>query len=95
ARRSRGNLAEARVAYHLAILAAARNPFYAQFRDLLATALRASSHFPGRLRSLADHASVFEAIRDGDPGRARRHMRGIIDDAFADIRRATDRRRDG
>jgi DNA-binding FadR family transcriptional regulator len=87
ARRGGGNMTEASVAFHVAILTAAHNPFYAQFQGLLRATLGASAHFSGLTLSLADHASVSEAIRAGDPDRARDHMRRIIDHVLAESRR--------
>lgn len=87
AKRGGDNVAEADVAFHLAILSAAHNPFYAQFEELLATALRAAIHFPGGIRRMAEHGAVLEAIRAADSDRARRHMRGIVGDALVDLRR--------
>lgn len=94
ARRGRDNAVEADVAFHLAILTAAHNPFYSQFQGLLGTALRAVAPVPGRLKATASHAAVSEAIRSGDPDRARRHMRDIIDTALADSRHAVAPRRE-
>ena len=86
ARRGGENPAEADMGFHLAILRATRNPFYAQFQALLTTALRASFRLPGRTRGVSDYASVFEAIRIRDPDRARDRMRDIINDAPTDSR---------
>jgi DNA-binding FadR family transcriptional regulator len=87
ARRGRDNGAEALVAFHLAILGAARNPFYTQFQNVLATALRASVPLAGRLTHVADHISVVEAILGDNPDSARQHMRSIVRGVQADLQR--------
>jgi DNA-binding FadR family transcriptional regulator len=77
---------EADIAFHVAILRASKNPFYWQFRDVVATALRTSIRFTNRIKgrsaSVADHGAVRDAIvaRDGD--RARRAMRHLIADVL-------------
>lgn len=73
---------DADIAFHVAILHASRNPFYAQFRDLVSTALRTSIRFTNRIKgrtaSIADHAAVRDAIVAGDCDRARTAMRHLI-----------------
>jgi DNA-binding FadR family transcriptional regulator len=75
---------DADIAFHTAILEAARNPFYAQFTHLVATALRvsirAADQIDGFAASIANHAAVFDAIRGGAPDRARSSMRRLISD---------------
>jgi DNA-binding FadR family transcriptional regulator len=78
ARRGADSGTEADIAFRLAILGATRNPFYAQFRNLLAAALRASSHFPARIENPDAYTSVLEAVRTGDADRARRAMRRLV-----------------
>jgi DNA-binding FadR family transcriptional regulator len=77
---------EADIAYHIAILHASKNPFYGQFRDVVATALRKSIRFTnrvkGRTANIADHTAVAEAIRRGDPDGAREAMRRLIQDVL-------------
>lgn len=77
---------EADIDFHVAILRASRNPFYAQFRDVVTTALRTSIRFTNRLTghtaSVADHAAVYDAIAARDPQGARTAMRKIIDDVL-------------
>ena len=51
---------DADIAFHIAVLHASRNPFYGQFRDVVATALRTSIRFTNQIKgltaSIADHA---------------------------------------
>ena len=74
------------IAFHLAILRASGNPFFAQFRDLVATALRTSIRFTnrivGRTADLAAHGAVKDAIVARDPVRAHRAMAAIIGDVM-------------
>lgn len=77
---------EADIAFHVAILLASKNPFYAQFRGVVATALRTSIRFTNRVRdrsaSLADHAAVRDAILAHDPDASRAAMRALIGDVL-------------
>ena len=77
---------EADIAFHVAILHASRNPFYAQFREMVRTALRTSIRFTNRIKgrtaNLADHAAVRDAIDAGDAERARVAMRNLISDVL-------------
>lgn len=77
---------DADIAFHLAILNASGNPFYMQFRDVVTTALHTSIRFTNRLKgrsaSVADHASVRDAILASDPDAARIAMRKIIGDVL-------------
>jgi DNA-binding FadR family transcriptional regulator len=74
------------IAFHLAILRASGNPFFAQFRDLVATALRTSIRFTnrivGRTADLAAHGAVRDAIVARDPARAHGAMAAIIGDVM-------------
>ncbi|HZD53281.1 MAG TPA: FCD domain-containing protein [Woeseiaceae bacterium] len=67
------NTLDADITFHIAILVASKNPFYAQFRDVVTTALRTSIQFTNRIKgrsaSVADHAAVSDAI-------VRRHAEG-------------------
>ena len=80
---------EADIAFHIAVLNASANPFYMQFRDVVATALRTSirftNRFEGRTASLPAHHDVLAAIEAGDPTAARRAMAAIIADVMAMI----------
>jgi DNA-binding FadR family transcriptional regulator len=77
---------DADIAFHIAILKASRNPFYGQFRDVVATALRTSIRFTNRIKgrnaSIADHAAVRDAIFARDPEAARAAMRHLIGDVI-------------
>lgn len=77
---------EADIAFHVAILRASGNPFYAQFRDVVTTALRTSIRFTNRIKgrtaSVADHSAVRDAIVAQDPDRARVAMRQLIGDVL-------------
>mgnify|MGYP002139139777 CR=1 FL=1 len=75
---------EADIAFHVAVLRASNNPFFAQFRDVVGTALRFSIQYTnriqGRTADVAAHGAVLAAIRDRDAVRAERAMLRIIDD---------------
>ncbi|KTF68588.1 FadR/GntR family transcriptional regulator [Sphingomonas sp. HT-1] len=75
---------DADIAFHVAVLRASGNPFYAQFREMVATALRTSIRFTNRIKgrtaSVSDHAAVRDAIAAKDPARARTAMRTLIGD---------------
>jgi len=75
---------DADIAFHVAVLRASGNPFYAQFRDMVATALRTSIRFTNRIKgrsaSVADHAAVRDAIAAKDYTAARVAMRTLIGD---------------
>ena len=77
---------DADIAFHVAILRASKNPFYAQFRDVVATALRTSIRFTNRIKgrtaNIADHQAVAEAIATGDAIAARAAMRRLIQDVL-------------
>lgn len=77
---------EADIAFHVAILRASGNPFYAQFRDVVGTALRTSIRFTNRLKgrtaNVADHAAVRDAIAAHDAEGARTAMRALIGDVL-------------
>ncbi len=77
---------DADIAFHVAILRASNNPFYAQFRDVVTTALRTSIRFTNRIKgrtaSVADHAAVRDAIVARNPDAARTAMRDLIGDVL-------------
>ncbi|WP_242141174.1 FadR/GntR family transcriptional regulator [Sphingomonas sp. TREG-RG-20F-R18-01] len=77
---------EADIAFHVAILRASTNPFFAQFCDVVATALRTSIRFTnriqGRTADLAAHEAVLFAIEARDPEASRTAMLRIIDDVM-------------
>lgn len=78
---------EADIAFHIAILEASANPFYAQFRDVVMTALRTSirftNRFKGRTASLPQHRAVLTAIEARDAEAARVAMSALIEDVMA------------
>lgn len=78
---------EADIAFHIAILEASANPFYAQFRDVVMTALRTSirftNRFKGRTASLPQHRAVLTAIEARDADAARVAMSALIEDVMA------------
>lgn len=83
---------DADIAFHVAILRACDNPFFAQFEDLVSTALRTSirftNRFKGRSASLPAHKAVLEAIAARDAGSASATIRSIIEDVMILIRQA-------
>jgi len=89
--RGEDDVLEADIAFHLAILRASGNPFFAQLRDLVSTALRTSIRFTNRLEGrsadVAAHGAVREAILARDGAAAHRAMQAIIGDVMALIER--------
>ena len=77
---------DADIAFHVAILRASANPFYAQFRDVVATALRTSIRFTNRIKgrsaNVDDHARVRDAIVARKPEEARKAMKKLIGDVL-------------
>jgi DNA-binding FadR family transcriptional regulator len=77
-----GDSLEADIAFHVAILHATRNAFYAQFRDVVSTALRTSIRitFGTKERgvNVGDHAQVYQAIKQRDPAAARAAMHHLV-----------------
>ena len=75
---------DADIAFHVAILHASANPFFAQFRDVVTTALRTSIRFTNRIKGrtadLAQHGAVLQRIEAREPDAARAAMRAIISD---------------
>ncbi len=80
------NTLDADIAFHVAVLKASKNPFYGQFQDVVATALRSSILFTNRIKghsaSITDHAAVRDAIARKKPDAARVAMRKIIGDVL-------------
>jgi DNA-binding FadR family transcriptional regulator len=74
------------IAFHVAVLNACGNPFYMQFRDVVATALRTSIRFTnnivGHTASLPAHGAVLDAIRAGRPKEAHAAMARIVGDVM-------------
>lgn len=77
---------DADVAFHVAILNATGNQFFAQFRDVVSTALRHSIRFTNRIKgrsaNVGDHAAVYDAIKAGKENAARTAMKRIIGDVL-------------
>jgi len=75
---------DADIAFHVAILRASANPFFAQFRDVVTTALRSSIRFTNRIKGrtadLAQHDAVLKAIEARNAASARDAMFTIISD---------------
>jgi DNA-binding FadR family transcriptional regulator len=82
-----GDALEADIAFHMALLRASGNPFYAQFQQMVATALRTSIRFTNRIKgrtaSIADHAAVADAIAARDAAGSRLAMQRLIGDVLA------------
>lgn len=80
------NTLDADIAFHVAVLRGSGNPFFMQFRDVVATALRSSIQFTNRIKgrtaSVADHAAVRDQIMRRNPAGARTAMRKIIGDVL-------------
>nr|WP_198683437.1 FadR/GntR family transcriptional regulator [Peristeroidobacter agariperforans] len=77
---------EADIAFHVAVLKGSKNPFFAQFQDVVATALRSSIQFTNRLKghsaSIPDHAAVAHAIVKRQPEKARAAMKKLVSDVL-------------
>jgi DNA-binding FadR family transcriptional regulator len=82
------------IAFHVAILEASGNPFYSQFRDVVATALQTSIQFTNRYRgrsaSLPSHKAVLDAILAHDSATAAETLRDLIADVMNLITEATE-----
>jgi DNA-binding FadR family transcriptional regulator len=75
------------IAFHVAVLHATGNRFYAQLEDVVNTALRISIRLTNQVKGvpLADvnlHKKVMDAIEAGDAERARRTMQAIIQEVL-------------
>jgi DNA-binding FadR family transcriptional regulator len=75
------------IAFHVAVLRASRNRFYAQLTGFIATALRISIRTTNRykgvqLASVADHRKVADAIIAGRSAAAGEAMRKLIQEAL-------------
>jgi DNA-binding FadR family transcriptional regulator len=87
---------ESDIAFHVAVLRATKNRFYAQLTGLTATALRFSIRTTNRykgvqLASVADHKKVADAIIDGKSTVAAEAMRKLIQEALDLISAAEER----
>ena len=82
---------DADIAFHVAILRASNNPFFAQFRSVVSTALRTSIRFTNRLTgrsaSMEDHGAVHDAILAHDADAARAAMTHLIEKVLEVIER--------
>jgi DNA-binding FadR family transcriptional regulator len=80
------DILEADIAFHVAVLKGSQNPFFAQFQDVVATALRSSIQFTNRIKghsaSILDHAAVEQAILKCQPEKARSAMRKLVGDVL-------------
>ncbi len=85
---------EGDIAFHIAVLEASANPFFLQFRDTIATALRTSirftNRFKGRTANVAAHRAVLSAIQARDPIASSLQMAAIIGDVMKFISTAAD-----
>ncbi len=74
------------IAFHVSILDATGNPFFAHLRELVATALRISIRFTNRIAghtaSVDDHQKVLRAIEARNPERASKMMRELIEEVL-------------
>ena len=93
AERGEEDTLEADIAFHIAVLEASANPFFLQFRDTVATALRTSirftNRFKGRSADVAAHRAVFTAIQERNPQKARAAMSTIIGEVMEFITTAS------
>jgi DNA-binding FadR family transcriptional regulator len=82
----------ANIAFHVAIMRACGNPFFAQLEELVAAALRTSFRFIDRSKgpsaSLPAHKAVLDAIEAGEDGLAGGAIRSIVEDLMNLIRDA-------
>ena len=83
------------IAFHVAVLEASGNRFYAQLQDLIDTALRISIRLTNKLKGVArasveDHSKVLDAILAGDADRAEDAARALITEAMELIQRVQD-----
>ena len=96
AERGEDDALEADIAFHLAILQASANPFFLQFRDMVATALRTSIRFTNRFKThganVAAHRAVLHEIQARDSEGARLAMAAIIGDVMDFITTAAEKK---
>ena len=80
------------LAFHVAILEATHNPFFAQFHEMVNTALRISIQFTNRIKghtaSIPAHRRVYDGIAAGQPEAAQAAMLAINDEVLALIDRS-------
>lgn len=85
------------IAFHVAVLRASGNRFFAQMRELIESTLRfsirATNHYKGvPSASVADHKKVCDAIMVSDPKGAETAMQELIQEALDLIKIGTARR---
>jgi len=85
-----GNIHDADLAFHTAILHASGNRFFYQLRDFISTALNVSIQHTtpakGSKKAIAEeHAKVYNAIVSGEAERAKNMMTYLIDEAMTFI----------
>jgi DNA-binding FadR family transcriptional regulator len=89
-----GDLVEADLQFHMAILTGSANPFLSALGSLIHASLQcvfryswkgAAKMADSRLRQ---HGVILEAIREGDPESAQRRMTDLLGDSFDDVRAA-------
>lgn len=70
-------------AFHVAVLEASGNPYFVQFKQMVATTLgssiRITNRLAGHTASIEDHDAVYKAIKSGKPDRAAKAMRKLLD----------------
>lgn len=79
---------QADISFHVAILEASGNRFLRQFEPMVETALRFSIRLTNMAKgvthaSVADHATVYEAVSRGNARKAERAMDALIDETIA------------
>jgi DNA-binding FadR family transcriptional regulator len=86
ASRGEDDVLAADIAFHVSVLGATNNSFFAQLHELVNTALRISIRFTnrskGRTASVPAHEEVLDAIVARDPERAAAAMRSIINEVL-------------
>lgn len=80
------------IAFHIAVMKATRNPFYAQLSDIVSIALQISIRFTnslaGRKADVPAHEAVLDAIKARDPEAAAARMTAIVVDVMQLIHKA-------
>jgi DNA-binding FadR family transcriptional regulator len=78
---------ESDIAFHVAVLRASGNRFYAQLEDLIDTALRISIRLTNQVKgvalaNVADHKRIADAIEARDPKKANAAMTALLNEAM-------------
>lgn len=90
-RASERDLVAADLRFHMAILAATKNPFIGAFSSLIHAAMLSTFELSWRGAEiikderLEQHQAVLEAIKNGDPDRARDRMEALLDASIRDV----------